>query len=158
MKNDICTAVIERFLASDKNKPLPLVSPVHCLRCAECRTIIKKLRSAEAAAKSAHKSLLEIAEPDNPVIMQIMQRIDATHGYKSENPVHTISLTRWISAGCILIAAIVLFGLFSAADAARQMQVLLYLCFALFVTGYCAFFVGSNLNFFIKKIQAIRPV
>lgn len=159
MKNNICSTVIECFLASDKHESLPFLSAVHCLKCKKCRNLIKTLRTAEnAALTAAKKGLFEIRTADAPFVMRIMEHIESAYGSKHEKPVHGISLTRWISAGCILIAAIVLFGLFSAAAGIRQMQLLLYLCFALFITGYCAFFVGGNLNFFIKKIRTIRPV
>ncbi len=159
MKKDICTAVIEGFSASDKHEPLSFLSAVHCLKCKNCRNLIKTLRTAENAARiEAKKSLFGIGAADDPVIVRIMAHIESAYGSKHEHPIHGISLTRWISAGCILIAAIVLFGLFSAAAGIRQMQLLLYLCFSLFITGYCAFFVGSNLSFFIKKIRTIRPV
>ena len=168
MKNNICSTVIECFLASDKHEPLSFLSAVHCLKCKNCRNLIKTLRTAENAARiEAKKSLFGIGAADDPVIVRIMAHIESAYGSKHEYPVHAISFTRWISAGCILIAAIVLFGLFSAAAGIRQMQLLLfftiyimkkYLCFSLFITGYCAFFVGSNLSFFIKKIRTIRPV
>lgn len=159
MKKKICTAVIERFLASDKNAPLPLTSVIHCIGCAQCRTLIKTLKAAEAEARlEAKKNLFGTGAADDPVIVHIMKHIEASYAVKCESCVHSISLTRWISAGCILIAAILLFGLLSAAGGIRQMQLLLYLCFALFITGYCAFFVGSNLSFFIKKMHTIRPV
>lgn len=159
MKNNTCTAVIERFLASDKYEPLPFLSALHCLRCAQCRSFIKTLRTAEkTAASAAKKSLFEMRAADDPVILRIMARLEPLCTREGANFPHTIPLKRWISAGCILIAAIVLFGLFSTTDGAEKMQLLLYVCFALFISGYCAFFVGGNLNFFINKIRTIRAV
>ncbi|WP_428770973.1 hypothetical protein V1L52_03770 [Treponema sp. HNW] len=158
MKNDICSDVIERFLASDKYEALPFLSALHCLRCKKCRSLIKTLRTAEAAAGSAAKKRLFEGAADDPVILRIMERLEPLRTYDGADFPRTISLKRWISAGCILITAIVLFGLFSTIDGAEKMQLLLYLCFALFISGYCAFFVGGNLNFFIKKIRTIRAV
>ncbi|MGI5174662.1 hypothetical protein H0R92_13820 [Treponema sp. OMZ 840] len=155
MNIDICDTVINRFLHLDKPNAVPFSIRLHCIRCKKCRSLIQALSTVENRASAP---LRTVTPADDPCITRIMEHIDPDFAQKTEDPVQIISFKRWISSGCILIAAILLFGLFSAADIKSEMQILLYLCFALFISGYCAFFVGSNLNFFIKKIQAIRPV
>ena len=154
MKKDTCTAVMDRFLALDKGEALPPAVKLHSIHCTKCRTLIKSLAAAENLGAETFSA---ITPKDDPAVARIMSAIPAT-AITSEEPVQIISLKRWIWSGCVLVAAVLLFGTFSTADGGAKLQILLNLCFALFIAGYCAFFVGSNLNFFTKKIQtALEP-
>ena len=88
---------------------------------------------------------------NDPTLALIIKKIAPMASQKTEERVELISLKRWIVSGFILVFAVFLFGVFSTIDGSSKLHMLLFLCFALFISGYCAFFIGSNLNFFIKR-------
>jgi len=105
-------------------------------------------------AEKASAEPLQVTLPltDSNLAM-ILKRIDPTFTTLEEYQMQPISMKRWLVSGFVLIAGIFLFGVFSASATQSDLQVPIYLCFSLFICGYCAFFVGSNLDFFIKQID-----
>lgn len=146
-----CNAVCNDFLALNKNDALPLSVKLHTLLCKDCRKSIRLYRQAENLCAYPLSGTLSF---DDPRVTAVMKRITDTYSGANEDDIQLISLKRWIIAGCILVGTILLFGLFGTSDVRPHMQILLYLCFAGFISGYCAFFVGGNLQFFIKKYRS----
>lgn len=133
------------FLALDKDERLPLAVSFHLLACPECRSQVRLLTRAEHIAATA---LSREAGEDDRAVFAIMQK--AGIGEKSlPNP---ISLKRWVVSGIAMVLLMLSFGLF-AAESSSELKIAFYLVFALIITTYCAMFIGSNIDFFIKKIS-----
>lgn len=66
-----------------------------------------------------------------------------------------VSLKNWILAGLIMLFTMLFFGI-NVYSQNTQIAVPIYLVFAVFITGYCALFVGSNLDFFVKKLKNLE--
>ena len=148
MKNAKCDAFTERFLALDKNEHIDATMKIHALMCRDCRDFIRLYAKAE---KLCAEPLQAVLPQNDPTLALIIKKIAPTTSQKEEEGVELISLKRWIISGFILVFAVFLFGVFSTIDGSSKLHMLLFLCFALFISCYCAFFIGSNLNFFIKR-------
>ena len=148
MKNAKCDAFTERFLALDKNERMDAAMKIHALMCRDCHDFIRLYAKAEKLCAEPSQAVLP---QDDPTLALIIKKIAPTASQKEEEGVELISLKRWIISGFILVFAVFLFGVFSTIDGSSKLHMLLFLCFALFISCYCAFFIGSNLNFFIKR-------
>ena len=149
MKNAKCDAFTERFLALDKDERMSAAMKIHALMCRDCRDFIRLYAKAEKLCAEPSQAVLP---QDDPTLALIIKKIAPTASQKEEEGVELISLKRWIISGYILVFAVFLFGVFNTIDGSSKLHMLLFLCFALFISGYCAFFIGSNLNFFIKRL------
>ena len=149
MKTAKCDAFIERFLALDKDEPMDAAMKIHALMCRDCRDFIRLYAKTE---KLCTEPLQAVLPQNDPALALIIKKIAPMASQKTEERVELISLKRWIVSGFILVFAVFLFGVFSTIDGSSKLHMLLFLCFALFISGYCAFFIGSNLNFFIKRL------
>ncbi|AEE15967.1 hypothetical protein [Treponema brennaborense] len=150
--NRTCEQIMDDFLALDKNERMPLHVTVHLLRCKKCRTAVRLCSCAE---KSAARPLKTAESAAGAAVVALMKKIDPS--YKGEEPVAPISLKRWVVSGIAMIVAMLMFRLTPAAMSSETLVVSFYLLFALVVTAYCAIFVGSNLDFFVKKIETFKP-
>ena len=149
MKTAKCDAFIERFLALDKDEHMDTAMKIHARMCRDCRDFIRLYAKAEKLCAEPSQAVLP---QDDPTLALIIKKIAPTASQKEEEGVELISLKRWIISGFILVFAVFLFGVFNTIDGSSKLHMLLFLCFALFISGYCAFFIGSNLNFFIKRL------
>lgn len=149
MKNAKCDAFTERFFALDKDERMSAAMKIHALMCRDCRSFIRLYAKTE---KLCAEPLQAVLPQDDPTLALIVKKIDPSCAHKDDERIELISLKRWIISGFILVFAVFLFGAFSTIDGSSKLHMLLFLCFALFISGYCAFFIGSNLNFFIKRL------
>lgn len=143
MKN--CENFMDKYLMLDKGEMLPLSLSLHLITCRECRRQIRLLSKAQ---KLAGKPLKITVSSSDKTISKAMQSIGINY---DSSKVH-VPLFQWIAAGVLMIAAFFLFGLLTNTPT-HQVNAIYYLLFAGSITAYCLLFVGTNLDFFIKKID-----
>lgn len=146
MNKDKCKEIMDQFLMLDKNQKLPLKITLHLLACKECRT---QIRLCSLAEKAASKPLNTNLPLDNTTLVSIMSKIDANYSEAPEQIKH-VSLAHWIIIGIVMLVAMLFYGIQTVSLNSTIMVVPFYLCFAGIVCVYCALFVGSNLDFFVK--------
>jgi len=152
MNKEKCERTMNSFLELDKNERMPLSMTAHLLRCRSCRRQVHYLTLAEKIA--AHP--LKIASPlSDEKINSIMKEADPSWSEKflRKNPV---SMVRWVVCGILMVLFLMCFGFVSKYVNSEVLQVSFYLVFAIFIVCYSAIFVGSNLDFFVKKIDTLR--
>lgn len=145
MKKEKCKKIMDQFLLLDKNQKIPLKITLHLLGCKECRTQVRLLSLAE---KASAKSLNTKLPLNNDTLVSIMSKIKP----KTVAPekIKHVSLAHWIIIGIIMLVAMLVYGVQTVSLNSTFMVVPFYLCFAEIVCVYCALFVGSNLDFFVK--------
>ena len=137
MDNKICEKTMEDFLMLDKNERLPFKTTLHLLKCKKCRSEVHALTLAEkyAAEPLRHSSLKEMLE---------------------NIKVKPVSMTKWIVWGVVMIFLMVTFGLILNRLDQTAFAILFNIIFGILITVYCALFVGTNMDFFVKKIEKIQ--
>lgn len=147
MKNlEKCNSVMDMYLGLDKGERVPVHEALHLLACKKCRRQVRMLKAAETLARKP----LEVPVPiDDESILAVMAKIDPN--YKEvKNP---ISIALWIVAGVAMILFMLMFGLSSFRNGSDVILISFYIIFAVAVTVYCSMFVGTNIDFFVKKME-----
>lgn len=150
MKTDHCEQIMDAYLALDKNERIPFTLTLHLLTCKHCRTQVRLLTRAQ---KIAARPLAVQTPLSDAGIQRIMQAVDPTW---TETKAKPVSLTNWIFGGILMIVFMLVFGAFRNSLESDALTLAFYLFFACAVTAYCVLFVGTNLDFFIKKIQTMQ--
>ncbi len=150
MKESPCEKTINTFLELDRDEHLGLKTTIHLLTCKKCRTVV---RLCTLAQRSSARPLRIPETITNDCVSQIVQKANPTIELLKDSSVKSISMNRWILSGISLIIAIFIFSIFNRNTAGSELQITIYLCFSAFICAYCAFFVGSNLDFFVKQID-----
>lgn len=145
-----CESAMNRFFALDKNERLPLGVTLHLLGCAECRTQVRMLSLAEKVAARPLKMPVSLAEAD-ATRKTIERQLHLPLTAKNH-----VSLSNWIVGGVLMIAFMFAFVFLSKKIDSLLLTASFYLFFAGAVTAYCALFVGSNMDFFVKKIKTLQ--
>lgn len=143
-----CEEYMDQYLMLDKNEKVPGTLTRHFLTCKKCRNEVKALVQAEKLAARP----LKIKTPvESKTIENAVKELDPNYNpYK--NRVH---IWGWILFGVLLIACLTTFGIITPVYQSDSSQVFFYLAFAGTICGYCALFIGSNLDFFVKRIETI---
>lgn len=145
-----CTDTMNRFLELDKHQAIPLRVSLHLLCCRKCRTQVRLMTMAE---RSCSEPLSVPATDSDLAIAMLMKKIDPS--YTPELTGGHISMRRWIVSGIAMIFGM-LFFLFSSNSLNNStLNIVFYLFFACAISAYCAIFVGSNMDFFVKKIETL---
>ena len=145
MKN--CNEVMEQYLSLDKGERIPLKLTLHLLSCKKCRTQVRLLRQAE---KSALPDSCKQTALDDKAILAVMNKI----GAKQDGQKNPISLSKWIIGGIAMILLFIAFSVFSKPGSNHFITIYTYIELAALVTAYCALFIRSNMDFFVKKINS----
>lgn len=162
-----CHKAFEQYLLLDKVERVPLGVTVHLLFCPVCRTSVRKLTLAEQvlAAPLALQSVLPDIVVVDPVVAAALLQIRASGLAWPDSDVNDqhVSLFRWIISGVVLAAgfAIIPFsaiGSWSGLVFGPSFIVPLYLLCGIAVTGWCGIFIGSNIDFFVKKFGIEQAV
>jgi hypothetical protein len=135
------------FFELDKNERMPLSITIHLLSCKRCRT---QVRLCTLAERVNAQPLLRPA--DRAELEALMQKLNASMPVRKE--LHYISMRRWIALGVVMIMAMLFFPFVTSGTVQPSLNLAFYLVFAGVITAYCAFFVASNMDFFVKKIEA----
>jgi hypothetical protein len=140
---------MDKFFMLDKNSRLPFSLTVHLLTCRECRANVRQLTRFE---KKCAKENLKKINIDSSAVTNIMIRLSdecEKAGVKKEK----VSLRQWFLAGAFLLCCMI-FSEVMAVFVSSSSEILVFhisLFFALTVIGYFGFFVGTNMDFFVKK-------
>lgn len=147
MKNENeCNRVMDIYLGLDKGERVPFEVTLHLLTCSKCRKQVRLLKKAESLTRTP----LEIPVPiDDEQIITVMKKIDPSYS-SNQNP---ISIAKWIIGGIAMILFMLTFGLSSFHEADKGFLIVFYIIFALAITSYCALFIGTNMDFFVKMIK-----
>lgn len=146
-----CDQIMERFLELDKNERLPLQVTMHIIACKKCRTEVRLFTLAERVCAEP----LKIPAADNDTIINmLMRKIDPE--YVSNGRIAHISMRRWIVSGIAMIIAMCMFLFLHSSIASNALDIAFCILFTCVVSAYCAIFVGSNMDFFVKKIETIK--
>ncbi|MCR5387497.1 MAG: hypothetical protein K6E69_10295 [Treponema sp.] len=144
-KIEECNRVMDIYLGLDKGERVPLNVTLHLLTCAKCRKQVKGLKKAEKLARAP----LEIPVPiDDSTILAVMHKINPQYS-ELKNP---ISITKWIIYGLAMIVFMLAFGLSKFQESNKGVVISFYIVFALAVSAYCAIFVGTNMDYFVKMM------
>lgn len=124
---------MDEFLMLDKNERIPLSVTLHLFRCKKCRTQVRCLLLAE---KCAGKPL------EQKLIKEQLENME----------VKPVSMKKWIIWGIVMLVMMVTFGLFLNKIDRTGFSIIFNVIFGVLVTVYCATFIGTNIDFFVKKI------
>jgi hypothetical protein len=142
--------MMDAFFALDKRERLPLRVTLHLLACKQCRTAVRLCTLAERAAAAPLFADGEVGDIDS--VMEGIRAYAASQG-RGREPRQFISLGRWILVGVAMILAMMCVGFVNLENNADTLQMSSYMVFGSMIAVYCAFFVGSNLDFFVKQIR-----
>jgi len=151
MNTQTCDEMMNTFFSLDKNERYPLKLTLHLLACETCRT---QVRLCTLAEKVSAEPLARPADED--AVSALIKKIKSAS--PDHNDVSPISLRRWIVSGIVMIFTMMCFAVLSPQTSGNYLQLAFYLVFAGAVTAYCALFITSNIDFFIKKIETLKPV
>ena len=146
MSKSKCNEIMDDFLLLDKNQKIPLKITLHLLACKECRTQVRLCSLAEKASAKPLNAKLPL---DNETLVSIMSKIDKNYS-GTTGKIRHVSLANWIISGVVMLVLMMFYGIQTVSLNSTLMVVPFYLCFAGIVCVYCALFVGSNLDFFVK--------
>lgn len=145
-----CNEIMEQYLSLDKGERIPLGITLHLLCCKNCRAQARLLRRAE---RSSVPDPCRQTALNDAAILAVMQKIAAKSGAK-KNP---ISLSKWIIGGLAMVALFIVYSVFEKPGANHPLTVYTYVELAAVITAYCAFFIRSNMDFFVKKTDTKLP-
>lgn len=131
-ENEICEKTMDEFLALDKYERIPLGVTLHLLKCKKCRTQVHYLTLAERYASEPLRTMN---------FKEVLANM----------PVKPVSLAKWIVSGILMILLLVIFGLFLNKINRTSFAIIFNVMFGVLVTVYCSVFVGTNIEYFIKK-------
>ena len=141
-----CSEVMNNYLSLDKGERVPLGVTLHLITCKECRNQVRALKRAEKIARAP----LEIpVAMDDFSIEAVMAKIAPNYN-STKNP---ISIAKWIVGGIAMILFMLTFGLSNYCTANKTVMITFYTLFAGCVTAYCAMFIGTNIDFFVKLME-----
>lgn len=176
-KKDKCRKYFNRFLAMDKNEILPLCVSLHLLTCVKCRTAVRSMTVAEDLLQQKMGENTRRTKPRtenpaeeeqntrrsctaaDPVVQAALRRLEEAGLVYSGTPVTgQVSLGKWIAGGFLLILCLAAFpftypGQWAAKTFAVYFILPFYLLTGTAVAVYISVFIGSNMDFFVKKIR-----
>lgn len=153
-----CDETINRYIALDKHEMVPAAVTLHILRCKKCRSLIRAMTKA-SNLYSAKASLGFDSKLLEKTMLKINEAIAAMKADgKADTGLPEVRLFPWIIAGTVMIIGFASIPFTSIGRWAAKIFGLAFtvpfaLIFAVFVSVFSALFVGSNLDFFIKKFD-----
>ena len=147
MKND--NEIMNEFLMLDKNERIPLSLTLRLLCSKKLRTQVRLMTKAEKIAAKPLSVQVPVTDKSiDEVLKQISPKL--TDSPEMKNP---FPLSRWIIAGLAMTFMMIFFGIITRTSSDQIVVLPFYVLFATVFTTYCAFFVGCNMDFFVKKIE-----
>lgn len=154
-----CNQAFDRYLSLDKNERVPLAVTLHLLVCPVCRTSVRKMTEAERyLAVPLRVQPAEHEAHVDPILAAALDRIVSSgFVYPGTAPgEHFVSFMKWTVAGFVLAAGFAVLPFSSMGQWSRDVfgtafSIPLYLICGMAVTGYCGMFIGTNIDFFVKK-------
>jgi hypothetical protein len=153
-----CEKAFNEYLSLDKDERIPLSVTLHLLVCPVCRTGVRKLTRAEKVLAAPLVPVLAKDSVSDPVVAAAMARI-VSSGLVYQ-PVQDeecqITLVRWFIAGVALAAGFAVIPFTSVGEWSKfvfgtSFSVPFYLLCGIAVAVYGGLFIGTNIDFFVKK-------
>lgn len=148
-----CEDMMDKFLMLDKHEHIPLDVTLHLLCCKKCRTQVRYLTKAQNLISEPLKISVPITDSKIDSILRAINPKWSTEDFK----IKPVSMAKWIICGILMLLFMLTFTFFDKTNS-QVPETVFYIFFGLLVTSYCALFIGSNLDFFIKKIERFAPV
>ncbi|MBR1912508.1 MAG: hypothetical protein IJ828_09165 [Treponema sp.] len=143
-----CDFYMDQYLSLDKGERLSASLTLHLLTCPKCRTEVRSLLKAEKLLKKP----LDIPVPiESDTITTVMKEIDPSYNLRECK----VSFMQWIITGIFMILCVIALSIFPI-PITEMVALLSYGMLALMIVGYCIAFIGSNLDFFIKKMETAK--
>ena len=183
LENPKCKKYFDKFLSLDKNEIIPLDVSFHLLTCAKCRTAVRSMSAAErllqrqmkkseprangsqgggAKGQNALDGQRAYRHESDPVVEAALRQIaEAGLAYPQMPVPGRVSLKKWVVCGAGLVVCLAAFpftalGNWASAVFGIRFLVSFYVVMGLSVAAYVAIFIGSNLDFFVKRIEAAK--
>lgn len=157
-----CDRAFDSYIALDKNQPVPLRISFHLLFCPVCRTAVRTLTKAEKVLSQALAPVYDVPldkeDAIDPSVALALERIqNAGLSYPPLQPlVQHVSMSRWLFVGVLLAFGFVFFpfsfvGTWAHSAFGEAFAVPFYAAGGLIISVYAGLFIGSNIDFFVKK-------
>lgn len=147
--NNKCEDFLNQYLMLDKGERVPLRISLHLLGCKKCREQIKLLKLAEKEISAPLKIEMPVTDAS------IQKVISQVHMPQKDRFYKPLPFAGWIIGG-ILMIALLFSSLFSTQEMQnRSLSIWYALTIAGCVTAYCAVFVCSHIDLFIKKLSTV---
>lgn len=164
-----CEKALDRYLGLDKFETVPLTVTLHLLTCPSCRTAVRRLSRSEKAL-AAPLAVLHSENPADggvfaldPAVRAAMDRINAAGLAYPDifSEKGRVSLSRWLLSGAALAAGFAILpfsdvGAWSRLAFGTGYLVSYFLVCGVTITVWCGLFVGTNIDFFVKKFGIER--
>ncbi len=153
-----CDQAFTRYLSLDKGQMVPFSVTLHALACPECRTAIRKLTEAERLASKPLSIRPAPSEVSDPVLAAALSRIAGSGlAYVARPDERHVSMSRWLVAGIALAMGFTAVPFSFVGDWAfltfgNAYTIPFYILCGIAVTAYCGMFIGTNVDFFVKKL------
>ncbi len=151
-----CESAFDRYLELDKNERVPLRVTLHLLACPACRTGVRHMTRAESIMSAPLRQVDSSA--GDPAIRAAMERIRAAGlSYPEDaDELGRVSMTRWLVALFALAAGFAIvpsssIGQWSRLVFGDAFYLPFYILCGVAVTIFGGLFVGSNIDFFVKR-------
>ncbi len=158
-----CKNYFDEFLSLDKNEIIPFRVSVHLLTCIKCRTAVRSIRLAERTLQhNVAKTITNEASASDPVVKAALKQIEEAGLTYPQAPIpHRVSFSGWVAGGVILALCLSAFPFTSMGEWASRVfadkfLIPFYIVTGLAVALYAVIFTGSNMDFFVKKINAVK--
>ena len=145
-----CDKMMDKFLMLDKQERIPLDVTFHLLKCKKCRTQVRYLSKAEKYASEPLKVSVPITDSKISAILKAANPRWSTENFK----IKPVSMAKWIVCGILMLLFMTTYTFTAAKLGNEEANTFFYITFGIVITAYCAIFIASNLDFFIKKISS----
>ena len=145
-----CDKMMDKFLMLDKQERIPLDVTFHLLKCKKCRTQVRYLSKAEKYASEPLKVSVPITDSKISAILKTANPRWSTENFK----IKPVSMAKWIVCGILMLLFMTTYTFTAAKLGNEEANTFFYITFGIVITAYCAIFIASNLDFFIKKISS----
>lgn len=138
---------MNRFFSLDKNERLPLSLTLHLLACKKCRSSVRRLTLLEKRCSRENLRKIRVNSRNVAEVIKLVDSECRRCRIRREN----VSLAQWIFAGILLLLCMIVMELLAIVTTSDLMVFSTSFFFGLSIVVYCAFFIGTNMDFFIKK-------
>ena len=145
-----CDKMMDKFLMLDKQERIPLDVTFHLLKCKKCRTQVRYLSKAEKYASEPLKVSVPITDSKISAILKTANPRWSTENFK----IKPVSMAKWIVCGILMLLFMTTYTFTAAKLGNEEANTFFFITFGIVITAYCAIFIASNLDFFIKKISS----
>lgn len=151
-----CNLAMERYCSLDKNQRVPLGVTAHLFLCPGCRTAVRRMTIAERFCSMPYQPVSGGAS--DPSVQAVLDRIVAsglTH-VNLDQYERPVSMLRWIVSGLALVLGFAFIpftfmGEWSGHNFGSSFSLPFFIVCGVAVTAWCGVFVGTNIDFFVKK-------